>query len=144
MFAYHPEEVLYTGEADPSPYELAMEQRRMERKMKQQVKKYGEEAMRSELKQEFDAAVPTEGFQRSVVLKGEGGNNRSRPKEKDPLKSLLKAMGVKKSAGTKKVEAIAKTDGSPGGPKKFDPHNGRPKRRGQARESPEEFALYAR
>ena len=38
MFAYHPEEVLYTGEADPSPYELAMEQRRMERKMKQQVK----------------------------------------------------------------------------------------------------------
>ena len=78
MFAYHPEEVLYTGEADPSPYELAMEQRRMERKMKQQVKKYGEEAMRSELKQEFDAAVPTEGFQRSVVLKGEGGSNRSK------------------------------------------------------------------
>ena len=143
MFAYHPEEVLYTGEADPSPYELAMEQRRMERKMKQQVKKYGEEAMRSELKQEFDAAVPTEGFQRSVVLKGEGGSNRSKAKEKDPLKSLLKAMGVKKSAGTKKVEAIAKTDGSPGGPK-FDPNNGRPKRRGQARESPEEFALYAR
>ena len=58
MFAYHPEEVLYTGEADPSPYELAMEQRRMERKMKQQVKKHGEEAMRSELKQEFDVAVP--------------------------------------------------------------------------------------
>ena len=143
MFAYHPEEVLYTGEADPSPYELAMEQRRMERKMKQQVKKYGEEAMRSELKQEFDAAVPTEGFQRSVVLKGEGGNNQSKAKEKDPLKSLLKAMGVRKSAGTKKVEAIAKTDGSPGGPK-FDPNNGRPKRRGQARESPEEFALYAR
>ena len=113
----------------------------MERKMKQQVKKYGEEAMRSELKQEFDAAVPTEGFQRSVVLKGEG--NKSKAKEKDPLKSLLKAMGVKKSAGTKKVEAIAKTDGSPGG-QKFDPHNGRPKRRGQARESPEEFALYAR
>ena len=142
MFAYHPEEVLYTGEADPSPYELAMEQRRMERKMKQQVKKYGEEAMRSELKQEFDAAVPTEGFQRSVVLKGEG--NKSKAKEKDPLKSLLKAMGVQKSAGTKKVEAIAKTDGSPGGPKKFDPNNGRPKRRGQARESPEDFALYAR
>ena len=141
MFAYHPEEVLYTGEADPSPYELAMEQRRMERKMKQQVKKYGEEAMRSELKQEFDAAVPTEGFQRSVVLKGEGGNNRSKAKEKDPLKSLLKAMGVK-STGTKKLEAIAKTDGSPG--PKFDPNNGRPKRRGQARESPEEFALYAR
>ena len=80
MFAYHPEEVLYTGEADPSPYELAMEQRRMERKMKQQVKKYGEEAMRSELKQEFDAAVPTEGFQRSVVLKGEG--NKPKAKEK--------------------------------------------------------------
>ena len=142
MFAHHPEEVLYTGEADPSPYELAMEQRRMERKMKQQVKKYGEEAMRSELKQEFDAAVPTEGFQRSVVLKGEGGNNRSKAKEKDPLKSLLKAMGVKKSTGTKKLEAIAKTDGSAG--PKFDPNNGRPKRRGQARESPEEFALYAR
>ena len=75
--------------------------------------------------------LPPEGFQRSVVLKGEGGNNTvGGPKEKDPLKSLLKAMGVvKKSAGTKKVEAIAKTDGSPGGPKKFDPHNGRPKRR---------------
>ena len=54
--------------------------------------------------------MPTEGFQRSVVLKAEGGNNRSKAKEKDPLKSLLKAMGVKKSAGTKKVEAIAKTD----------------------------------
>ena len=84
--------------------------------------------------------MSTEGFQRSVVLKGEG--NKSKAKEKDPLKSLLKAMGVKKIAGTKKVEAIAKTDGS-GGPK-FDPNNGRPKRRGQARESPEEFALYAR
>ena len=117
----------------------------MERKMKQQVKKYGEEAMRSELKQEFDAAVPTEGFQRSVVLKGEGGSNRSKAKEKDPLKSLLKAMGVvKKSAGTKKVEAIAKTDGSPGGPKKFDPHNGQPKRSREIGKSPEEFALHAR
>ena len=68
--------MLFTGEADPSPYEQAMEQRRMERKMKQQVKKYGEEAMRSELKQEFDAAVPTEGFQRSVVLKGDLDRDR--------------------------------------------------------------------
>ena len=60
MFSYHPEEVLYTGEADPSPYELAMEEKRMERKMKQQAKKYGQEAIRSELKQELDAAVPTD------------------------------------------------------------------------------------
>ena len=139
MFSYHPEEVLYTGEADPSPYEIAMEEKRMERKMKLQAKKYGQEAIRSELKQELDGPVPTEGFQRSIVLKGEG--NTSKPQEKDPLKSLLKAMGVKKSSGRKNRAVITKhgtTDD------KFDDRNGRPKRRREIGESPEEFALYAR
>ena len=108
--------------------------------MKQQVKKYGQEAMRSELKQELDKAVPTEGFQRSIVLKGD--DNKSKAKEKDPLKSLLKAMGVKKSSGRKNTAVITK-DGRDGG-EKFDPRNGRPTRRREIGKSPEEFALHAR
>ncbi len=82
--------------------------------------------------------MPTEGFQRSIVLKGEG--NTSKPQEKDPLKSLLKAMGVKKTTGRKNSAVITK-DGTTD---KFDERNGRPKRGRQAAESPEEFALYAR
>ena len=110
----------------------------MERKMKQQAKKYGQEAIRSELKQELDGPVPTEGFQRSIVLKGEG--NTSKPQQKDPLKSLLKAMGVKKSTGRINNAVITK-DGTTD---KFDVRNGRPKRRREIGESPEDFTLHAR
>ena len=109
------------------------------------LKKYGDDAIRSELKQEFDAPVPTEGFQRSIVLKADGPGTKSKPKEKDPLKSLLKAMGVSKTAGTKKNQRpITKSAGDGGDGPKFDPNNGRPTRRRQIGESPEEFARYAR
>ena len=145
MFAVDPEEVYYTGEVDASPYELAMEQKRMDRLLQQQLNRYGDEAMRVTPKLSVDnSTIPTEDFARSYVLRMPGVNH-SKPVTKDPMKSLLKAMKIPITV-TKKSRTPVKennTDGDFAGTR-IDKSNGRPKGSYTARESPEDFALLPR
>ena len=48
MFSYHPEEVLYDNTGEPSPYELEMERLRMDKLLQSQVRKYGDDATRTQ------------------------------------------------------------------------------------------------
>ena len=142
MFSVDPEEYYYSGETEPSPYELAMEQKRMDRLLQQQVKRYGDDAMHSNPKISVDnSTIPTEEFARSYVLRMPGVN-RSVPETKDPMKSLLKAMKIQ-STGTKKNRAHVKENKVEDG-RIPDQANGRPKGSYSARESSEDLALLAR
>ena len=142
MFSVDPEEYYYAGETEPSPYELAMEQKRMDRLLQQQVKRYGDDAMRSNPKISVDnSTIPTEEFARSYVLRMPGVN-RSVPETKDPMKSLLKAMKIQ-STGTKKNRAHVKENKVEDG-RIPDKANGRPKGSYSARESSEDLTLLAR
>ena len=142
MFSVDPEEYYYAGETEASPYELAMEQKRMDRLLQQQVKRYGDDAMRSNPKISVDnSTIPTEEFARSYVLRMPGVN-RSVPETKDPMKSLLKAMKIQ-STGTKKNRAHVKENKVEDG-RIPDKANGRPKGSYSARESSEDLALLAR
>ena len=142
MFSVDPEEYYYAGETEASPYELAMEQKRMDRLLQQQVKRYGDDAMHSNPKISVDnSTIPTEEFARSYVLRMPGVNH-SIPETKDPMKSLLKAMKIQ-STGTKKNRAHVKENKVEDG-RIPDQANGRPKGSYAARESTEDLALLAR
>ena len=75
-------------------YDLHVARARQERELRQQIRKYGDEAMRVEPKVEVGSDVlSTEPFERAYVMRMPGS---SAPKadSKDPLKSLLKAMKI--------------------------------------------------
>ena len=58
---------------EPSEYERMVEEKRMERLLKQQIKKYGEDAMRMEPSMAIDSStMPVEDFQRSYQLRMPG------------------------------------------------------------------------
>ena len=97
------EEEYYMGDAgEPSEHEKLIEQKRMERLLKMQIKKYGEDAMRVEPAMAVGAStLPTEDFQRSFQMRMPGVKH-AKAKEKDPLASLLKAMKLDKNTGSKK------------------------------------------
>ena len=146
MFAYHPEEVLYDNTGEPSPYELEMERLRMDKLLQSQVRKYGDDAMRTQPTIALDdSAMPTEDFQRSCVLRIPGVKI-AKPAAKDPLAGLLKAMNVRpvpntgRNTGNKTNRALVK--GENGGEPRFDESNGRPTWRRGTGESPEEFARH--
>lgn len=142
MFSVDPEEYYYSGETEASPYELAMEQKRMDRLLQQQVNRYGDDAMRVNPKISVDnSTIPTEDFARSYVLRMPGVNH-SVPEKKDPMKSLLKAMKIQ-STGTKKNRAHVKENKVEDG-RIPDKANGRPKGSYSARESSEDLTLLAR
>ena len=103
-----PEEEYFFGEGnEPSEYERLVEQKRQERLLKQQIKQYGDDAMRVEPTMAMDAStIPTEDFQRSYQMRMPGVRH-AKPKEKDPLASLIKAMKLE-STGTKKNRAQGK------------------------------------
>jgi hypothetical protein len=105
---------------EPSEYERMVEEKRMERLLKQQIKKYGEDAMRLEPSMAIDSStMPVEDFQRSYQLRMPGVQHPKK-KDKDPLASLLKAMKLGQNTGTKKNRGNEKEnnidgDGTEGG-----------------------------
>jgi hypothetical protein len=105
------EEEYYMGDGgEPSEHEKLIEQKRMERLLKSQIKKYGEDAMRVEPAMAVGAStLPTEDFQRSFQMRMPGVKH-AKAQEKDPLASLLKAMKLDKNTGTKKNRGSAKGD----------------------------------
>ena len=102
IFAMPDDEFFFADAGEPSEYERMLEEKRQERLLKQQIKQYGDDAMRFEPTMAMDSStMPTEEFQRSYQLRMPGVKH-AKPKEKDPLASLLKAMKLGQSTGTKK------------------------------------------
>ena len=89
------EEFYMRDGGEPSEYERLIEEKRQERLLKQQIKKYGDDAMRVEPAMAMDSStIPVEDFQRSYQLRMPGVQHPKK-KEKDPLASLLKAMNLR-------------------------------------------------
>lgn len=130
------EEEYYMGDGgEPSEHEKLIEEKRMERLLKMQIKKYGEDAMRVEPAMAVGAStLPTEDFQRSFQMRMPGVKH-AKSKEKDPLASLLKAMKLDRNTGSKKNRDSDKDETKNGG----EAESGRP-----TGESAKELALLAR
>jgi hypothetical protein len=136
------DEYFYGVGNEPSEYELMLEQKRQERVLKQQIRQYGDDAMRVDPRLASDSgSIPTEEFQRSYQMRIPGVKH-AKPEEKDPLKSLMKAMRLDQNTGTKKNRTPGKENKVDG--TDFDEANGRPKRGRTVGEPTEKFPLYAR
>ena len=102
IFDMPEDEYYYAEDGEPSDYEKMVEEKRQERLLKQQIKQYGDDAMRFDPTMAIDSStIPTEEFQRSYQMRMPGVKH-TKTKEKDPLASLLKAMKLGQSTGTKK------------------------------------------
>ena len=122
LFAEDPsfQEEYYAREGnEPSHYELFLEEKRKERQLKEQIRKYGDEQMRVDPRMKLDEAarMPTEDFKRGYQLRMPGSRVSKPKKEKDPLASLLKAMKISGTkSGTKENPNLTETeDGHPRG-----------------------------
>ena len=105
IFAMPDDEFFFADAGEPSEYERMLEEKRQERLLKQQIKQYGDDAMRFEPTMAMDSStMPTEEFQRSYQMRMPGVKH-AKPKEKDPLASLMKAMKLGQSTGTKNNHA---------------------------------------
>ena len=90
---------------EPSAYEQHMEAERQNRQLKQQIKQFGDDAMRVDPRLPLGNAGNTTGlpdkgveaFERGYVLRMPG-SKAPKQESKDPLRSLLKAMSI---SGTK-------------------------------------------
>ena len=135
IFAMPDDEFFFADAGEPSEYERMLEEKRQERLLKQQIKQYGDDAMRFEPTMAVDSStMPTEEFQRSYQLRMPGVKH-AKPKEKDPLASLLKAMKLGQSTGTKNNRATGNENKHDGvGPEGSD----------AVEKSTEKLTLYAR
>ena len=142
---------------EPSAYEQHMEAERQNRQLKQQIKRFGDDAMRVDPTLPLGnagntASLPDKGvesFERGYVLRMPG-SKAPKQESKDPLWSLLKAMNISgtklrdegKSDGTKSQRSskAEEKDGSTDGIQ-FQ-GSGRPTRNRVHREPAEGFALF--
>ena len=101
MFCGDDDEEYYYGVGnEPSEYEQMLESKRQQRLLDRQIEQYGDDAMRTDARLASDSgSIPTEEFQRSYQMRIPGVKHAKAP-DKDPLRSLLKAMG--QSTGRKK------------------------------------------
>jgi hypothetical protein len=107
---------------EPSEYQRMAEEKRMQRMLDAQIRKYGDDAMRVDPKMKVDSsAMPTEEVEHSYQLRMPG-SKAAKVEAKDPLRSLMKQMnltmgpkiedvaGTKPSASTDKVEKLPEYD----------------------------------
>ena len=113
MFCGDDDEEYYYGVGnEPSEYEQMLESKRQQRLLDRQIEQYGDDAMRTDARLASDSgSIPTEEFQRSYQMRIPGVKHAKAP-DKDPLRSLLKAMG--QSTGRKKCRVKGKENKSDG------------------------------
>ena len=131
------EEEFYYGDGggELSHYEQMLEEKRQQKLLEKQIKQYGDDAMRFDPKIAIDSStMPTEDFQRSYQMRMPGVRH-AKPREKDPLGSLLKAMKLDQNTGTKKNHVKGNKNKVEDG----ETESGRP-----TGESPESITLFAR
>ena len=89
-------------------YQLLLQQEQQDRLLKQQIRKHGEAEMQATPVLPLGSGIETEAFVRSYVMKMPGESVDKKP-DKDPLKSLMKQMGltqgpdIEQITGTKTV-----------------------------------------
>jgi hypothetical protein len=115
LFGDDPEEMHGGDNGGMSQYQALMEQERQDKLLKQQIRKHGEEEMQVKPVLPLGSGVDSEPFARSFVMKMPGETVVKKP-DKDPLRSLMKQMGLTqgpdvtagdKNASTKKVDTPA-------------------------------------
>ena len=94
---------------EPTTYELHCQKQRELRELEQQVNRFGVDAMKVDPKLPLDNPLPTEEFERALQMRMP---DEKTPKEKDsdPCRSLLKALGIKKSSSKKKQASKENVD----------------------------------
>jgi hypothetical protein len=127
MFAIGTEEEYYGGGegSEPSDYELHVAQVARDRELKRQVRKFGKEAMQSDPQLTFGDSggdIPMEEVQKSYIMRMPG---QSVPKKevKDPLKSLMKQMGL--TMGPDIMQVVKDGDDASAKVVKLPPHDDR-------------------
>eukprot|EP01043_Picozoa_sp_COSAG02_P015559 COSAG02_NODE_665_length_18739_cov_9.192918_11_plen_355_part_00 len=110
LFGDDPEEFLGDN-GEPSQYELLLEKERQDKLLKQQIRQHGEEAMQTKPVLPLGSGIETEPFERSYVMKmpGEKVTKRS---DKDPLRSLMKQMGLTQGPDIEAGDKITGTKNS--------------------------------
>jgi hypothetical protein len=102
---------------EPTAYELHCQKQRELRELERQVSRFGADAMKVDPRLPLDNPLPTEEFERALQLRMPD-QKAPKPEDNDPCRSLLKALGIKKSsskkhsAGTENVDR-KKDDGRP-------------------------------
>eukprot|EP01043_Picozoa_sp_COSAG02_P110580 COSAG02_NODE_46713_length_346_cov_2.975709_1_plen_101_part_01 len=92
LFGDDPEE--YLGDnGEPSQYELLLQKERQDKLLKKQIRQHGEEAMQAKPVLPLGSGIDSEPFERSYVMKMPGEKVTKKP-DKDPLRSLMKQMGL--------------------------------------------------
>ena len=95
---------------EPTAYELHCQKERELRELERQVDRFGADAMKVGPRLALDAPLPPEDFERALQLRMPD-QKPTKKEEPDPCKSLLKALGIKKSASKKEsvhTENVAK------------------------------------
>ena len=79
---------------EPSEYQRMAEEKRMQRVLDAQIRKYGDDAMRVDPKMKVDSStMPTEDVVHSYQLRMPG-SKAAKAAPKDPLRSLMKQMNL--------------------------------------------------
>ena len=130
MFSVGTEDEYYgdsTMSTEPSDYDLHVARLAEERELKRQVKAFGKESMQNDPTLQFGdggGGLATEDVQRSYIMRMPG---QKPPKKevKDPLRSLMKQMGLKMGPD---IMEETKTQDDAGGAKvvKLPPHEDLP------------------
>ena len=84
----------------PSAYELHCQKQKELHELERQVHRFGEDALKTDPRLALDAPLPAEVFKRALQLRMPD-QKPSKKEDPDPCKSLLKALGIKKSASKK-------------------------------------------
>jgi len=85
---------------EPSAYELHCQKQKELRELERQVHRFGEDALKTDPRLALDAPLPAEEFERALQLRMPD-QKPAKQEDPDPCKSLLKALGIKKSASKK-------------------------------------------
>jgi len=143
MFCGDDDEEYYYGVGnEPSEYEQMLESKRQQRLLDRQIEQYGDDAMRTDARLASDSgSIPTEEFQRSYQMRIPGVKH-AKAADKDPLRSLLKAMG--QSTGRKKNRVKGKENKSDGGTDTDNTDDTGQPRSGAAGEPTKDITLYSR
>jgi len=110
LFGDDPKE--YLGDnGEPSQYELLLQKERQDKLLKQQIRQHGEEAMQAKPMLPLGSGIDSEPFERSYVMKMPGEKVTKKP-DKDPLRSLMKQMGLTQGPDIEAKDKISGTKNS--------------------------------
>ena len=94
---------------EPTAYELHCQKQRELRELERQVDRFGADAMKVDPRLALDAPLPPEEFERALQLRMPD-QKAPKPEDNDPCRSLLKALGIKKSASKKESASRENVD----------------------------------